>query len=474
VIAIDRRHIRVRLTLWFMAVLAAALVLYSAAACFFLLRDLRAQLVRHAIQDVETVEGLLVFTPEGRLILRDDYHNHPESKRVLERLVEVRSPDGGVLFRNEMLGSRSLGEGLLPHEGEAGYSEREFVLDDGLRVERVSRRHSVEGHPTIIRVAYPEGPLWQQFRSHLLALILPAPAILLFAGLAGYFLASRALKPIQQMARKAGEIRSDRLHERLPVNASDGELADLAQVFNSLLVRLEQSFEQLRRFTSDASHELRTPLAAMRSVGEVGLQKECSPARYQDIIGSMLEEANKLTRLVDSLLLIARSEAGQVELNPSRFRAIDLARECASLLEVLLEEKGQRLIIDAEEDTMLCGDWLLLRQALVNVVHNAIKYTPHGGTMTLRIQAAGGNVILQVEDGGPGIAESELPKVFDRFYRVEQGRTREAGGTGLGLAIARWSVEIHGGTISAHASTGSGSTFRLVLPASGPPSVTTG
>ena len=169
---------------------------------------------------------------------------------------------------------------------------------------------------------------------------------------------------------------------------------------------------------------------------------------------------------------IARSEAGQVELNPSRFRAIDLARECASLLEVLLEEKGQRLIIDAEEDTMLYGDWLLLRQALVNVVHNAIKYTPHRRTMTLRIQATGGNVILQVEDGGPGIAESELPKVFDRFYRVEQGRTRETGGTGLGLAIARWSVEIHGGTISAHASKGSGSTFRLVLPASGPPSMT--
>jgi hypothetical protein len=185
VIAIDRRHIRVRLTLWFMALLAAALVLYSAAACFFLLRDLRAQLVRHAIQDVETVEGLLVFTPEGRLILRDDYHNHPESKRVLERLVEVRSPDGGVLFRNEMLGSRSLGESLLPHEGEDGYSEREFVLDDGLRVERVSRRHSVDGHPTIIRVAYPEGPLWQQFRSHLLALILPAgnPVVRRFGGI---------------------------------------------------------------------------------------------------------------------------------------------------------------------------------------------------------------------------------------------------------------------------------------------------
>ena len=184
-ISIDRRHIRVRLTAWFVAVLATVLVLYSAAACFFLLRDLRTQLTRYAIQDVETVEGLLSFTPDGRLKLRDDYHNHPESKRVLERLVEVLSPDGRVLFRNDTLGNRSLGDALLPHEGEGGYFAREFTLADGLRVERVSRRHTVDGHPTIIRVAYPEDPLWEQFRSDLLALILPAPLILLVAAAGG-------------------------------------------------------------------------------------------------------------------------------------------------------------------------------------------------------------------------------------------------------------------------------------------------
>jgi heavy metal sensor kinase len=462
---IDRHHIRIRLTLWFVAAVAIVLLLYSAAASFFLLRDLRAQLVRHAVQDVETVEGLLYFTPQGRLMLRDDYHNHPESKRVLERLVEVRSLEGGVLFRNEALGSRSLGEILLPREGEGGYSEREFVLADGLRVELVSRRHAVEGHPTIIRVAYPEDPLRRQFRSDLLAFILPAPMILALAGVGGYMLASRALRPVQRMARKAEEIKSDRLDERLPVNPADGELADLARVFNSLLVRLEQSFEQLRRFTSDASHELRTPLAAMRSVGEVGLQKPCTPEEYRDVIGSMLEEANKLTRLVESLLTIARADSGQIHLSPSRFPASDLARECVSLFEALLEENGQSLIVDSSGDAILCGDWMLLRQALVNVVHNAIKYTPRGGTIAIRIRPSDRHVVLQVQDSGPGIPEDELVKVFDRFYRVERGRPRENGGAGLGLSIAKWSVETHGGTISAQAAEGRGSTFQIVLPA---------
>lgn len=464
-IAVDRRHIRTRLTLWFVSALAVILLLYSATACFFLLRDLRSQLIRHAIQDIETVEGLLYFTADGRLMLREDYHNHPESKRVLERLLEVRSPEGNVLFRNELLGNRSLGDTLLPREGQGGYSERQFILADGLHVELVSRRHAVEGRPTIIRVAYSETPLWNQFRADLIALILPLPLVLVVAGMGGYVLASRLLRPIQQLARKAEEIKSDRLHERLPVNASDGELADLARVFNAMLVRLEQSFEQLRRFTSDASHELRTPLAAMRSVGEVGLQKHCTPDGYRDVIGSMLEEANKLTRLVDSLLTIARTDAGQIQLTPSLFPAVKLAQECASLFEVLLEENGQRLTVDSDPDVMLLGDWLLLRQALVNIVHNAIKYTPRGGMITVRIRSAEEQVSLEVEDTGPGIPEHELSKVFDRFYRVEEHRSPAVGGAGLGLAIARWSVEFHGGTLSAHNAKGTGCLFRIALPA---------
>ncbi len=463
-IQVQRGHIRTRLTVCFLSVLAAVLLLYSSAACLLLLRDLRHQLVRYAVQDLETVEGLLYFTPQGRLLLRDDYHNHPESKEVLERLLEVRSLNGEVLFRNELLGNRSLGEGFLPHEGEGGYSQRQFVLEDGLRVQLVSRRHVFDGRPTIIRVAHSEDPLWRHFRSGLIALLLPLPLVLALAGLGGFILTSKLLRPIQVMARKAEEITSDRLNERVPIDASDGELADLAGVFNRLLVRLEHSFEQLRRFTSDASHELRTPLAAMRSVGEVGLQKSCGADGYRDVIGSMLEEANKLTRLVDSLLTIARADAGQIQLKPSTFFAVDLANECTSLLGVLLEENGQRLTVEAAGEAVLCGDWLLLRQAVVNIVHNAIKYTPRGGLIVIRIRQEAGQVILEVEDTGPGIPEPELPRVFDRFYRVEEGRSREAGGTGLGLSIAKWSIEIHGGSVSAVSEKGGGCTFRIVLP----------
>ena len=457
-------HIRTRLTLWFVSALAVVLLLYSSVACFFLLRDLRSQLVRHAIQDLETVEGLLHFSQQGQLTLREDYHNNPESKHVLERLLEVRSIDGQVLFRNDLLGQRSLGDTLLPGEGEGGYSPREHTLADGMRVQLVSRRHAIDGRPTIIRVAFSEDPLRSQFRSNLTDLLLPLPLILVIAGVGGYLLASRFLKPIQQIARQAEAITSDRLNERLPVNASDGELADLSRAFNSVLIRLEQSFEQLRRFTSDASHELRTPLAAIRSVGEVGLQKDATSAGYRDIIGSMLEEANKLTRLVDSLLTIARADAGQIQLDRALVSATEIAKGCASLFEALLEENGQRLEMDVAGNPLLYGDRLLLRQALVNIVDNAIKHTPRGGTITIRVRQDNSHVFLEVEDTGPGIPQNQLLRVFDRFYRVEEGRSRDSGGTGLGLSIAEWNVRLHGGHVTVQSEPGRGSLFVIVLP----------
>lgn len=461
---ISRTHIRTRLTVWFVCTLAVVLLLYSAAACFFLFQDLRHQLVYHAIQDLETVEGLLHFTSTGQLALREDYHNHPESKQVLERLLEVRSVDGEVLLRNDLLASRSLGDTLLPGEGEGGYSPRQLTLGDGTKVQLVSRRHAIDGRPTIIRVGFSEGRLWSQFRSTLANLLLPIPLILVIAAVGGYLLASRFLRPVEQIARKAEAITSDRLHERLPVNNSDGELADLSRAFNAVLTRLEQSFDQLKRFTSDASHELRTPLAAIRSVGEVALQKDASSANYRDVIGSMLEEVNKLTCLVDSLLTIARADAGQVRLERGVVSATEIARGCASLFEALLEENGQRLEMEAEGDPMLYGDPLLFRQALVNIVDNAIKHTPRGGTITIRVRNDSSHVFLEVQDTGAGIPENQLARVFDRFYRVEEGRSRHSGGAGLGLSIAEWNVRVHGGSLTVQSRPGHGSVFSIVLP----------
>jgi heavy metal sensor kinase len=464
VTGISRSHIRTRLTIWFVSSLATVLVLYSATASIFLLRDLRRQLVRHAIQDLETVEGLLYLNAEGRVGLRDDYHNHPESKQVLERMLEVRSTSGEVLLRNELLGQRSLGDTRIEHEGEDGYSPREFTLSDGLRVQLVSRRHDIDRLPTIIRVAFSEEPLQRQFRSNLASLLLPLPLIVIIIGIGGYLLASKFLQPIQQMARQAEAITSEKLHERLAVNPSDGELADLSRVFNDLLLRLELSFEQLNRFTSDASHELRTPLAAIRSVGEVGLRKEATAAGYRDIIGSMLEEVDKLTRLVDSLLTIARADAGQVQLDRAAVSLRDLAGDCASLFEALLEDKGQRLQVEASGEAAVSGDRLLLRQALINILDNAIKHTPRGGGITVRVWEDGVDAHIEVEDAGPGILPEHQARVFDRFYRVEEGRSRDSGGTGLGLSIAERNVRLHAGHLTVLSQPNSGSVFSIVLP----------
>jgi heavy metal sensor kinase len=384
---------------------------------------------------------------------------------VLDRFLEVRDPNGAVLYRNGKLGQRSLGEPLLPGEGEAGYSERALTLSDGTHVQAASRRHSIDGRPTVIRVAYGEERLWSEFHSELLLLVAPLPVILAIAGWGLFRLTSHALEPIQLMARRADEITGDRLAERLPVDPKHGELTHLAAVFNQMLARLERSFERMRRFSEDASHELRTPLTAIRSVGEVALQRNESGEGYRDVIGSMLEEVNRLTVLVDNLLTLSRADSSSIHATAVTFRAGDLARECVSLVEVLAEEKRQKLLLDIREDAAIHGDWLLLRQAFLNLLTNAIKYSSVGGEITISVFRDEQDFVrCAVADAGPGIAEEHRARIFDRFYRVDRARSRETGGTGLGLSIARTMIEAHGGTLTVSSKPGEGSTFVAIFP----------
>jgi heavy metal sensor kinase len=459
------KHVRTRLTLWYVGLLAGVLALFWGFSALFLFYQLRGQLDHYAIQDIETVEGLLYFDSSGHLAMHEDYHNHPESRQVLERLMEILSPDGTVLYRNQRLGNQSLGGGPAPNEGQNGYSPRSARLADGTPARLVSRRHTLGGRDLLIRLAYSELPIWSRVKELGAASLLAVPIALLLAGITGYWLAKRALAPLQEMARRAGQITSERLYDRLPVPDVDDELTHLAGVFNNLLARLEQSFEQLRRFTSDASHELRTPLTSIRSVGEVALQKNCSREEYRDTIGSMLEEVNRLTALVESLLTISRADAGRIELHPTVFPAMDLAREAAGLFEVLIEEKHQRLTVDGDETATVAADRIFLRQALVNVLHNAVKFSPAGGAISVLIRReAAGWVCVEVADSGPGIAPEHARRVFDRFYRVEESRSRDTGGAGLGLSIAQWAVREHGGEIEVIPAPQTGCIFQIRLP----------
>jgi heavy metal sensor kinase len=266
------------------------------------------------------------------------------------------------------------------------------------------------------------------------------------------------------MAQRAHEINAEHLSARLDVENPQDELGHLATAFNETLARLESSFEQLRRFTSDASHELRTPLTAIRSVGEVGLRKQGNAEHYREVIASMLEESGRLTRLVESLLAISRADSGQIQLARTGIVVLPFVREVGSMLEVLAEEKKQRVSIQGDETARVQADRAILRQILINLFDNAIKYSPVGGRIAVRVLPTA----IEVHDSCPGIPVEHRSRVFDRFYRVDESRSRDAGGAGLGLAIAKWGAEAHGGVLELDCPSDGGCIFRLSLPANTP------
>jgi heavy metal sensor kinase len=457
--------IRTRLTIWYVCVLGAVLLAFAAVTASVLYWQLSRQLTRFAIQDIETIEGLLFFDSKGNLQQNEDYHNHVESRKILERLLEVVSPDGTLLYRNWRLGTDRLGAAPFPGEGAGGYSPRTVRMKDGSPVLVVSRSHVMDGQPLIIRVGYRKDVVSAQIWQFLTASFTTMPIALALVAIFGFQLARRSLGPMVNMARLAEQITAENLEQRLPIANPGDEIGQLGRVINELLDRLDRAFAQLRRFTSDASHELRTPLAAIRSVGEVSLQGDRTPDQYRDTIGSMLEEVTRLTSLVENLLTISRADAGQIEPKFSVFSLRELVEEVASLVEILAEECEQKIVVTGDPETIVRGDRLLLRQALVNVLHNATKFSPVGGKITIWTGVSHPDwVAVRISDTGPGIAAEHQDKIFQRFYRINEGRARDTGGSGLGLAIAQWSVLAQGGQITVE-NAAEGATFTIMLPA---------
>jgi heavy metal sensor kinase len=445
--------IRRSLTLWYVAIFGAVLVAYIGVACVVQYWQLSDQLYHAEVQDIETVQGLLYFNDEGKLSLHEGYFNRPQSRLLIDRMMEVLDADGQVLFRNDQLKGNRLGGLPAPNEGVGGFTPRRLQLADGTHVLAISHVHSLDGKRLLIRIAYSTEPLRLRTIELLGLLGLVLPAALIAAGYAGYRIAGKALDPLEQMAQLTEGITARRLGERIPIRNPEDELGHMARVLNELLKRLEESFESLRRFTSDVAHELRTPLAAMRSVGEVGLQQRHDVERYRDIIGSMLEEVAKLNSMADTLLTLAHAESGAIELHRTVFPFMELVNESAAVVGVLAEEKSQTVSVSGDPGINIWADYALLRMAVVNLLDNAVKYSPPGSAIRLSLQSADGAeqtagfVELDIEDEGPGIPENARQKIFDRFFRLDEARTRDAGGAGLGLPIAKWAVEANGGRI---------------------------
>jgi heavy metal sensor kinase len=434
----------------------------------FLFFNLRREMDRYLQQQFETVERLLVRLPDGTLRL--DLHRHEEAgpgPGLTPLLIDAWSPDGKRVYADTMGNSEIFRTPPEPVDDPASFVFTSMTAADGQRLRLISGSVHVGGMPLLIRVASSEEHLWHEMREYIGVLLLGFPIVLLLAAMGGYGLARRALSPIDRMTRQAQTISAERLDERLLVDNPDDELGHLARVLNAMLDRIHRAFEQLRRFTADASHELRTPLTALRSVGEVGLQPGQDPAAYREVIGSMLEEVDRLTHLIDCLLLLSRADTGQIRLNREPLSLAGLVRECCDLLEVLAEEKRQAVQIRNDASVMVSADRSILRQALMNVIDNAIKYSPEEGRIVVRTNATAANeAVVEVIDTGPGIASEHQPHVFERFYRVDRSRSREMGGVGLGLAITRWAVEAHDGRVELESAPDAGCVFRIVLPLS--------
>jgi heavy metal sensor kinase len=434
------RSIRVRLTLWYTAALGAVLALYTGGVFAFLRHSLSADLDRGLADDREVAEQMLERTPADGVGWRAEPHDEDDDAAVGGRWLEVLRPDGTLLY------------------------ERPSKIPADARVRRLSASYTVDGLPVVIQVARSEEPLDRELRTLLLVMGAAFPLAIAIAGMGGYVLARRALAPLGRMADRARTITAERLGERLPVENPGDELGRLAAVFNDAFARLERSFEQLRRFTADASHELRTPLTAMRSVGEVGLRERRDAVAYREIIGSMLEETDRLGRLVEGLLTLSRADGGNVLLRREDVDLAELVREVTGQLGVLAEEKRQSFAVDASGPVAAWVDRSVIRQALINLVDNAVKYTPPGGSVRISVRNGGPGPTVEVTDTGSGIPPEHHDRVFDRFYRIDKARSRDLGGAGLGLSIARWAVEAHGGRIDLNSVEGRGSTFRITLP----------
>jgi len=458
-------NLRVRLTLWYGGAFSVLLLLHIGVATYVHYRQLTSQAYHAEIQDLETTEGLIYQAPDGSIAMNEDYFNNPQVRLHLDRLLEILAPDGKILYRDMRLHGASIGGPPLNHEGIGTYNERALHLSDGRKVLVISHFHYLHGRPMILRLAYDEAPLFANVASFLTVLLLLAPVTIMLAMWLVFTVASRALSPLSSMVRRAEKITAERLSERLPVHDASDDLGHAARVFNGLLQRLEDSFTQLKRFTSDASHELRTPLASMRSIGEVSLQNIHSNDEYREVIASMLEEVRRLTHLVDSLLAISRADSGQISLQLSYFSCTDLIQEVIGVVGILAEDKRQTIIVTGNAEIAIQADRGILRQAILNLVDNAIKYSPMDSEILIDVQQISEQTAeISIADQGQGIPEDEQARIFDRFYRIDQGRSRERGGTGLGLSIAKWAVEAHSGTIGVRQGQACGSCFYVRLP----------
>jgi len=457
--------VRVRLTLWYVLLLGLILVFFSSALYLILARGLYQQVDDGLQLAAEQVAGA-VNLENGQLNWQSG-----EGASLGERglLVRIGDLDGRIVassgpFRDLPVPAAAL---VAARQGRS-YFLTVSLPNDPTPVRLYSIPYQENGQVYgIVQVGQSLESVQDTLRQLLLILAIAVPFTLAIASVGGLFLADRALSPIDRITRAAQRISAEDLGQRLGLTLPDDEVGRLARTFDAMLARLDEAFRRQRQFTADASHELRTPLTVMKGDIGVALNRPRRTSEYRRVLAELEEEVDRLTRLVEDLLLLARADTGQPLLHPEPLDLAGLLRAVVEQVRPLAEAKGLTLHLQVPDVLLLNGDPDKLIRLFLNLLDNAVKYTPAGGQVTLQTNVVGGKpsaVIVRVTDSGSGIPPEHLEHIFKRFYRADESRSRAGGGSGLGLAIARWIAEAHGGRITVDSELGRGSTFSVWLP----------
>ena len=418
------------------------------------------ELKRTAAQQEEQPE--VIDTSAGKRTEIDEMWNQIYQHTLLSprrHYIQILDRNGDLLYRSQSLRGHTLSYNEIPYQWINVVSTKGPDNQD-------IRLALTQNDYVKIFVAYPLEPIYEVTDNVFYNFLFITPFALLISIIGGWFLAHKSLKPVDELTKTAKEITAQNLSRRLPTLRADDELSRLTEQFNDMISRLQASFAQIQQFSADASHELRTPLTIMRGEIEVALRNQRLSKDSRELLNSINDELIRLSSIVESLMILVKSDTGRLVFNVQPIALDEFIEELFEETKVLAESKKIKVKLESSQPIRINGDAVRLKQLFLNLIDNALKYTPPRGQVTLTLTKKEGDAVLSVKDNGMGIPRKDLTKIFERFYRVDRSEDtiEDAGGSGLGLSIAKWITEAHNGSIEVKSREGKGIMFIVRLP----------
>jgi len=461
------RRTDVKMTLWYVLTFLTSALMICTFFYFRLGHQLLKEIDQFLLDETKEMEKVLSREPKETYYLMR-FEDEVMMRKFYPFFFQILDKDGRPLY-------------ISKDFQEIGYESKDQVLANARtgketreEIQSPKRRRS---YRIISTPVYKNGELAEiiQLGTHLRFvrknllhfrnnILIALPIILVLGTMGGWILARRSLSPIGYIASKTRSVSSQNLSERLTPRGAGDEMDDLIGTINGMIARLESSFKRMAEFTADASHELKTPLCALRGEAELLLSKQRTTEEYEEGLAHFIERFDHLNRMINDLILLSRSDSSEVELNMVPLRLDLLIQDIGNLFQILAEQRNIVLRIDPCQETVVMGDKMRLQQLLTNLIDNAVKFTPEGGSIRIRVEKDRDYVNVKVADTGIGIPKEEQENIFKRFYRVDKSRSKETGGVGLGLSIVEWIAHAHHGRIEVDSEFQKGSTFTVYFP----------